>query len=99
MPFNTPADRYDHWDKHHGDFEPPPLAEADYETRAQAFMTGPAQATMLECTRATGRKSRFDTVSNEYGVVGADGCTITYFKPDPVKHKLASNEDYFRANC
>ncbi len=97
--FNTPADRLDHWARHHADFEPPPCSESQYEALADAFLTMPMRATMLECTRSTGRKCRYDKVTNEYGVLAADGCMVTYFKPVLGKHALPTNEAYFHANC
>jgi pyocin large subunit-like protein len=99
MFFNTAADRSDHWDRHHVEFEPPPCSETDYETLADAFLDGPLSPTVLECTRADGRKCRYDPVTNEYGVVAADGCMVTYFKPNLAKHPHPTNEAYFHANC
>jgi filamentous hemagglutinin len=99
MPFNTVNDRFDHWDRHHAEFEPPPCSEANYETLADAFLTGPMRATMLECRRQDGRRCRYDRATNEYGVLAADGCMVTYFKPNPAIHREPTNEAYFHANC
>jgi pyocin large subunit-like protein len=97
--FNTTADRFDHWDRHHADFEPPPCGEAQYEELADAFLAGPRRATTLECTRPSGRRCRYDPGTNEYGVLAADGCMVTYFKPNVAKHPHPTNEAYFHANC
>lgn len=99
MGFNTLADRFDDWDRHHADFEPPPCGEIEYEERADSFLAGPLGPTTLECTRPNGRRCRYDTVTNEYGVLASDGYMVTYFKPNPAKHPHPTNEDYFRANC
>ena len=92
--FNSGTARYDHWDKHHGEFEPPPLTVAGYEARADAFLGGVKVATVLECVRTApdGRKRtcRYDRVTREYGVLAEDGVLLTYFK---------ASEDYFHRKC
>ena len=101
--FNTVGDRYDHWDRHHVEFEPPPLSETDYEARADAFLGGPKPGHVLECDRVMPsgnvRRCRYDPVTNEYGVLADDGCMVTYFRPTLGKHPFATNEAYFRARC
>ena len=104
MPFNTDVDRADHWKRHHADFEPPPCSEAEYEQKAETFLNGPIAAGALQCVRllAPGRtrRCRYDPATNEYAVLAIeDGCLVTYFKPDPLKHRQATNEAYFHANC
>ncbi len=99
MPFNTDADRTEHWQRHHTEFEPPPCTEAIYEALGEAFLAGPMTPMVLECTRANGRRCRYDPDTNEYGVVAADGCVLTYFKPDLSMHPYSTNEDYFHARC
>jgi pyocin large subunit-like protein len=99
--FDSLIERHDHWQEHHGDFEPPPCGEVEYEEKADAFLTAPPlPGRFLECTRANGRLCRYDLVTREYGVLSADGCLVTYFKPQPgVRHKHPTNEAYFWANC
>ena len=96
--FNTDEERFDHWDRHHEEFEPPPMTESDYEERADAFLAGPKLARVLEClkTMPNGRTRRFryDPVTNEYGALSGDGRIVTYFKPGH-RNPLA----YYHRNC
>lgn len=97
--FPATEERFDHWDDHHQDFEPPPITEDDYEELADVFLTCPKRASMLECVRANGRLCRYDTTTQEYGVLSPDRRILTYFKPDPAEHKFTTNEEYFHARC
>src|SRR5438105_1271984 len=99
MGFNTQNDLNQHWSDHHEEFEPPPCSVDDYDARADAFMTCDKRPSMLECRRATGRLCRYDRATDEYGVIGQDGCLVTYFKPNPAIHGKGTNEAYFRAHC
>lgn len=96
--FNTVDDRFDHWDRHHTEFEPPPMTESDYESRADVFLGGAKGAGVLECNRTMPdgslRTCRYDPSSNEYGVVASGGFIVTYFKPTK-----ANPVAYFHKNC
>jgi hypothetical protein len=97
--FDTAAQRSNHWAKHHKDFEPPPISEADYEQAADDFLTCPKRPMMLECIRSDGRFCRYDRASSEFAVLAADRRIVTYFKPKPGIHGHRTNEAYFHANC
>jgi hypothetical protein len=46
-----------------------------------------------------GEKVRFDTRTEEFGVVSAAGFIKTYFYPDIYEHNCSSNLGYFQRNC
>jgi pyocin large subunit-like protein len=97
--FDVLAERAHHWHKHRSDFEPPSITELEYEALADVFLTKPAEMSILECRRSDGRCCRFDTRTNEYGVLSHDKRIVTYFKPKPSVHHYRTNVAYFRAKC
>jgi pyocin large subunit-like protein len=98
VPFATPADRADHFQRHGSDFGA--VNEMEYEAKAESFLKGPKNATTYEQIRACGDVVRFDSASNEFGVVAANGDIRTYFIPIPgVTHRYQSNLAYFQATC
>jgi hypothetical protein len=77
-----------------GDF---PCATPDeYEEMADEFCGKPPTPTMRVYTRRYGDKAggvvRWDTATDEYGVVNSDGYISTYFK---VAYEHGTNEEYF----
>ena len=98
MPFRDAADLSDHFRRHGAQF-PHIGNEQDYLQAAEAFLNGPIGANTLECNRPQGGRVRYDTVTQEYAVVRADGTIATYFKPDPAVHLLASNMVYYERHC
>ena len=92
-------EKQNHFQDHEMEFNPPfPSADA-YETRAVAFLAGPMTGTMEECTRRNGDVIRYDTATNEFAICNRDGILRTYYRPDPVWHRKASNLTYFREQC
>src|SRR3954454_24156925 len=74
--------------------------ELIYQTLADRFLGGPRTTTTDECIRTSDQaRIRYDHVSQEYGVLAADGFILTYMIPDPAVHGLPSNYDYFLDDC
>lgn len=100
MPFTSgfdPAELPDHFTKHGAEFG---AATAQiYEQMADIFFGGPTPATTHECVRSRGDVVRYDTGTDEFGVVDRNGIIRTYFKPDPRRHHKPTNYDYFLAEC
>jgi hypothetical protein len=72
----------------------------DYETRAGSFLGGPQGLTTLHHVGTLGGDVlRFDTVTEEFGILSARGTIRTYFRPDPMIHGLATNLAYFLQEC
>lgn len=70
----------DHFVKHRDDFGV--TTEAQYEQLADVFCGGPMDANTTQHIRSSdGAILRYNSVTNEFGVVGTDGCIRTYFKP------------------
>ena len=46
-----------------------------------------------------GDRVRYNTATDEYGVMTRQRVILTYFIADPAIHGLASNLDYFEINC
>jgi pyocin large subunit-like protein len=98
VPFATSYDRTAHFQKHRSCFGA--RSEFEYEAMADAFLLGPLDRhTTAECYRSGGAVLRYNAFTEEFGVVGPHGFVLTYFKPDPVVHGLASNYAYFLAEC
>ena len=70
---------------------------AEYGRAASRFLTGTPGRGVLEKTRDNGDLIRFNPRTDEFGVISRDGTVKTYYKPDPTKHGLATNLDYFNA--
>jgi filamentous hemagglutinin len=98
VPFRSPNDSRQHFSDHAAEFVGI-VTEADYILLAEAFMNGPKSASTLECNRPQGGRARYDSVTQEYGSVRADGTIATYFIPNPAIHGLPSNLDYYLLHC
>jgi pyocin large subunit-like protein len=66
-----------------------------YEQLADMFLEGPRSTTTLEKIRSNGDKLRYDSKTNEFGILSSAGVIKTYFIPDPLVHRLPTNYDYF----
>lgn len=90
----------DHFDRHRGEF-PGITTEEEYEALADTFLGDlTTQPGVEECIRRTNRDFiRYNTITEEFGILAADQYIRTYFKPDPGKHGLPTNHDYFLAEC
>jgi hypothetical protein len=71
-----------------------------YEALADAFLGGPREATTRECIRRRDNAlARYNSATEEYGVLSPDGYILTYYKPDPRLHRCADNLAYFQIDC
>ena len=69
---------------------------------ASDFLTRPVTETMNECTRPTTKQVvRYDSATEEFGVLGTFGDILTYFIPVPGSrhNKFATNLEYWRDSC
>lgn len=83
--------------------------KALYETSASEFLTKPRTPTILQCQRKGGDIVRYDTATEEFGVLGWNGYIRTYFIAVPNDgtwfrgrmdmHPHATNLEYYRENC
>lgn len=91
--------RADHFKSHRDDF-PTAASDLDYERMAKAFLTAALSATLLECVRSSnGDVIRFNTVTQEFAVMRADGVIKTFYKADPRWHGFGRNLRYFQVEC
>ena len=98
MPFVDQAERDDHFVKHGADFGVG--TPEDYEALADAFLAGPRGPSTMEYTRSRGDRIRYDTQTDEFGVVSVNGVVRTYFRPVPgVTHRYSTNLEYFNRTC
>lgn len=102
-----------HFSEHGGDFGASNAQE--YEGLADSFLGKPLGGNVQEGIRNKGDKVRYDTQSQEYGVLDASGIIRTYYKPVPCVtlpisaralmrltgrcHKYANNFLYFQSEC
>ena len=99
MPFETPADRQEHYDKHEREFQAGMTVE-EYETRAEEFMNQVMTVLLVECTRRRdGYRARLNLVTDEFGVVDSSGNIATYFIANTAIHGKPSNLEYHREWC
>ncbi len=98
-----------HWALHYAEF-PSLTTEAEYEEAADRFLTKPLDRDTLECYRTRpdgtrGARVRYNTVTQEYGILGQDNYIRSYYIAGPVSptnprgHRLPTNLDYFRWDC
>ncbi|MBI3635314.1 MAG: hypothetical protein HY216_03710 [Candidatus Rokubacteria bacterium] len=72
----------------------------EYLQLADTFLGGPLNpGTTWECVRENGDHLRYNTETEEFGVLRPDGVIKTYFKPDPADHRQSNNVEYFRKAC
>lgn len=87
----------EHFQKHHTDFGV--ATPSVYEALADRFLGGPKTNTTMECTRHNLERLRYDTATEEFGILTPSNIIRTYFKPDPAKHRQPTNTDYFNQEC
>ncbi len=89
--FANPALLSDHFTKHKNDFGC--TTEQDYETMADEFCGGVMDTNTQEYIRSyDGAVIRYNSITNEFGVVGNDDIIKTYFKP-------SQGMRYFQRKC
>lgn len=99
--FESPVELAEHYKKHvikRKEFGI--ISKAEYDAMAKAFLSAPLSADFEECIRSReGDLIRYNKATNEFGVLRSDGVIRTYFKPNPSRHGLPTNLDYFYSEC
>jgi pyocin large subunit-like protein len=80
--------------------------QTEYEAEAVRFLTSPSRSGLMECNRTGGDVVKYDTATEEFGVLASDGTIRTYYKPVPCSaavtvncHGETDNLAYFRKAC
>ena len=91
--------RSDHWRAHRAEFRE--IAdEIEYERQAADFLNRKLGPTMLENARPTdGDAIRYDSLTENFAVMSADGTIRTFFRPSTSWHGLTSNLECYRRQC
>jgi DNA-binding GntR family transcriptional regulator len=98
--FRTRRQLLEHFDRHAAEFASIPVDETEYENRAREFMEKELVDPVQECIRRRDRaKIRWDRLTNELGIVSADGFLQTYHVLDWRYHSLSTNRAYFKKEC
>ena len=71
----------------------------DYESLADKFMSSPLTATMRQCKRVGGDIVRYDSATDEFGILDSTGVIRSYYRPDPKRHGEKTNLDYWKREC
>lgn len=77
----------------------------EYEHSAAHFLIKVKGPTIVECRRKEGDIVRYDTATEEFGVLSSLGIIRTYFKPVPCRaapppcHGHRDNLEYFKNEC
>lgn len=98
-----------HFSDHQAEF-PDVTTEAEYEARADRFLSKPLDRDTLECYRTRpdgtrGAKVRYNTRTQEYGILRQDNYILSYYiagragPSNPRGHRFTTNVDYFRWDC
>lgn len=95
----TPRDLPDHFTRHGKALGA--RDEREYEEMADRFLGGPGSSTTYDCIRSrNGDLVRYDSATDEFGVLSKYGVIRTYYKPNPWNRtKYPTNLDYWRAQC
>jgi pyocin large subunit-like protein len=91
----TPSlNAYDHFRRHGADF-PDVYNATQYVKKATDFLHNPPP-TMLPFTRKSNVDIvRYDPVTDYFATMMADGTPMTFYVPDPTKHRKPTNLDCF----
>lgn len=96
--FKNNASLNHHYAKHKGEFGL--ISIAEYASMADEFIGAPLGEGTLECVRVGGDILRYNPKTEEYAVMSKNQEILTYFIPVPlIKHRFATNEEYFRDEC
>jgi len=93
--FADDAKLQDHYVRHGNDFGAKNAKQ--YQYQADKFLTSPRGSNTLEKTRLNGDIVRYNTKTQEFGVISKNGNIRTYYKPNPSVHGKPTNLDYFNA--
>jgi filamentous hemagglutinin len=92
--FRNARKRARHFSDHCTDFGA--TTEAEYEQMADGFLNCPLPPDCEERVRPRdGATIRFNRITEEFGILSADGYLRTYYIPDPAIHGEATNYDYY----
>lgn len=86
-----------HFDKHGKEF-PEFKSSLEYVKFTHEFMINPPDGT-LHHVKYNGDQYFYHPETEIYGVMNRDGVPKTLFRPDPKKHKLKSNLEYYLMNA
>lgn len=98
--FKSPLHRADHFKRHRTRLQIPDgkLYERIYERIADRFLGLPKSSNAVEFSRPWNDDLfRYDKKRNVMGILDRNTYIKTYFRPDPSKHGLATNMDYFNS--
>ena len=93
MPFEDALLLNFHYNKHKNEFAY--ASETEYQAAADAFMAGPAQPPLRECSRPNGDRVRFHRNERLFAVQAPSGWLKTF-------HRLSEkyiSQGYFRWEC
>lgn len=85
------GERLNHLSRHR--LEHPWVDQYEYEECADEFLTKVLTPLMLECTRKNGDRIRYDTSTDEFGIISATDYIVTYF------YRTNRGREYFEREC
>ena len=95
-----------HFADHQWEFDPTLgiNTAADYLRVADEFIGGPKSIGTLDCRRkcqdgSDGDYIRYNSITEEFCILGTDNFIRTYYIPDPMKHQEPTNLVYFQTEC
>ena len=97
MPFKNRHNLERHFVRHGQEFGTE--TAADYERRADAFMTAWLQTGILECYRKNGDRVRFNPETNEFGVSTGLGEILTFMIVRPLAGSRQTALQYYESAC
>jgi len=97
VPFKNRHNLERHFVRHGQEFGAATAAE--YEKKADAFMTKPLHAGILECHRRNGDSVRFDPKTNQFGVSTSAGEILTFMIVTPLAGSTQTALQYYESAC
>ena len=91
--WGIPSTLGDHFARHGADFGA--VSADDYAQQAADFLRQSQIRGLPTKVDSDGVIRIWDPATDAFGAYNSDGTTRTYYKPDPLKHGYASNQDYF----
>jgi hypothetical protein len=104
--FATEEDLAEHFESHvifKREFDV--TTKEEYLALADAFLGSPLDpATTHECIRlrkdgTPGDKIRYNSVTQEFGILSVANVIRTYYIPNPAEHGFSTNYEYYLFNC
>jgi hypothetical protein len=102
LSFRTVRKRNEHFQMHS-----PRLAQfgiivkspEEYELKAAQFLDSTGSNTCRQCKNRDGDTVKFDSKTDEFGLLSPDEYIKTYYIPDPYEHMAPTNSRYFQRQC